>query len=92
MFKTDFIDALASNSGMSKTDSRKMLDAFITTTLTTLQKGEKISLKGFGTFEVNNRQAREGRNPSTGENMHIAERKAIKFKAGKELVKNVNSK
>ena len=75
---------------MSKKDSEKALKAFIDVVTEELIKGEKISLIGFGTFEVSERAAREGRNPQTGKTMQIAACKAPKFKAGKQLKDALN--
>ena len=75
---------------MNKTDSEKALKAFIDVVTEELKKGEKIQLVGFGTFEVTERAAREGRNPLTGEKMQIKASKAPKFKAGKALKDAVN--
>ena len=70
---------------LSKKDSEKALKAFVDVVVSELKKGEKVQLVGFGTFEVSERAAREGRNPQTGKTMKIAACKAPKFKAGKEL-------
>lgn len=75
---------------LSKKDSEKALKAFIDVVTEELKKGEKIQLVGFGTFEVTERAAREGRNPLTGEKMQIKASKAPKFKAGKALKDAVN--
>lgn len=85
MNKTQLIDAMASASGLTKAESKKALDALMTVTGKTLKAGDKISLLGFGTFSVQDKPAREGRNPQTGAKMMIAARKAVKFKAGSEL-------
>ena len=75
---------------MSKKDSEKALKAFIEVVTEELKKGEKIQLVGFGTFEVAERAARDGRNPQTGEVMPIPASKAPKFKAGKALKDEIN--
>ena len=75
---------------LSKKDAEKALKAFTDVVAEELKKGEKIQLVGFGTFEVSERAAREGRNPRSGEVMHIAASKAPKFKAGKALKDIVN--
>lgn len=85
MNKTQLIDAMASASGLTKAESKKALDALMTVTGKTLKAGDKISLLGFGTFSVQDKPVREGRNPQTGAKMMIAARKAVKFKAGSEL-------
>ena len=76
---------------MSKKDSEKALKAFIEVVTEELKKGEKIQLVGFGTFEVAERAARDGRNPQTGEVMPIPASKAPKFKAGKALKDEINA-
>jgi len=91
MNKTELVAAIAEKSELSKKDSEKALKAFIDTVTEELKKGEKIQLVGFGTFEVQHRAAREGRNPKTGETMPIAASKTPKFKAGKALKDMVNA-
>lgn len=90
MNKTELVAAIAEQTELSKKDSEKALKAFIDVVTSELQKGEKIQLVGFGTFEVAERAAREGRNPLTGEKMQIKASKAPKFKAGKALKDAVN--
>lgn len=90
MNKTELVAAIAEKTELSKKDSEKALKAFIDVVTEELQKGEKIQLVGFGTFEVADRAAREGRNPLTGEKMQIEASKAPKFKAGKALKDVVN--
>lgn len=91
MNKTELIAAIAERAEISKKDSEKALKAFTEVVAEELKKGEKIQLVGFGTFEVSERAAREGRNPHTGEAMSIAACKAPKFKAGKALKDAVNA-
>ena len=91
MNKTELVDAIAAKTELSKKDAEKALKAFVEVVTDELKKGEKIQLVGFGTFEVSERAAREGRNPRTNETMTIAASKAPKFKAGKafkDAVKN----
>lgn len=90
MNKTELVAAIAEKSELSKKDSEKALKAFIDTVTEELAKDGKIQLVGFGTFEVVQRAAREGRNPLTGEPMKIKASKAPKFKAGKALKDAVN--
>lgn len=90
MNKTELVAAIAEQAELSKKDSEKALKAFIDVVSDELKKGEKIQLVGFGTFEVIERAAREGRNPLTGEKMSIKASKAPKFKAGKALKDAVN--
>lgn len=90
MNRTELVAAMAEKSQLSKKDAESALKAFIDVVSEEMQKGEKIQLVGFGTFEVSERAAREGRNPQTGETMKIAASKAPKFKAGKALKDMVN--
>ena len=90
MNKTELVAAIAEQAELSKKDSEKALKAFIDVVSDELKKGEKIQLVGFGTFEVIERAAREGRNPLTGKSMKIPASKAPKFKAGKALKDAVN--
>ena len=83
MNKTELIAAIAEKTELSRKDAEKALKAFTEVVEEELKKGEKIQLVGFGTFEVSERAAREGRNPQTGETMQIAASKSPKFKAGK---------
>ena len=91
MNKTELIAAIASKTELSKKDAEKALKAF-TDVVTEELKGEKIQLVGFGTFEVSERAAREGRNPQSGESMKIEASKAPRFKAGKALKDMINEK
>ena len=91
MNKTELVAAMAEASGVSKKDAEAVLKAFTDVVSAELKKGGKIQLVGFGTFEVSERAAREGRNPLTGKSMKIAASKAPKFKAGKALKDAVNA-
>lgn len=90
MNKTELINAIAEKAELSKKDADKALKAFVDVVAEELKKGEKVQLVGFGTFEVSERAAREGRNPQTGETMKIAASKSPKFKAGKALKDMLN--
>ena len=90
MNKTELITAVAGKAEISKKDSEKALKAFIDVVTEQLKAGEKVQLVGFGTFEVSERAAREGRNPQTGKTMKIEACKAPKFKAGKALKDAIN--
>jgi len=90
MNKTELVEAIAAKTELSKKDAEKALKAFVDVVTDELKKGGKIQLVGFGTFEVSERAAREGRNPLTGAKMTIAASKAPKFKAGKALKDAVN--
>lgn len=90
MNKTELVAAIAEKTELSKKDAEKALKAFTDVVAEELKKGEKIQLVGFGTFEVAERPAREGRNPRTGEAMPIAASKSPRFKAGKALKDSLN--
>ena len=90
MNKTELVAAMAESADLSKKDAEKALKAFIEVVTDELKKDEKVQLVGFGTFEVAQRAAPEGRNPLTGEKMQIKASKAPKFKAGKALKDAVN--
>ena len=88
--KTELVAAMAENSGLSKKDAEKALNAFIESVENAVKSGDKVSLIGFGTFEARERAAREGKNPQTGAKIKIAACKVPAFKAGKafkDLVK-----
>ena len=91
MNKTELIAAIAEQAEISKKDAEKALKAFVDVVTEQLKEGEKVQLVGFGTFEVSERAAREGRNTQTGKTMKIAACKAPKFKAGKALKDAVNA-
>ena len=90
MNKTELVSAIAEQAGVSKKDAEKTLKAFTDVVADELKKGGKVQLVGFGTFEVSERAAREGRNPQTGKAMKIKASKAPKFKAGKALKDMLN--
>ncbi|MBR9936429.1 HU family DNA-binding protein [Oscillospiraceae bacterium Marseille-Q3528] len=91
MNKAELVAAVAERTELSKKDAEKALKAFVDVVAEELKKGEKIQLVGFGTFEVSERAAREGRNPANGQPMQIAASKAPKFKAGKALKDAINA-
>ncbi len=91
MNKTELVAAVAEQADNSKKDAEKVLKAFDDVVTEEMKKGEKVQLVGFGTFEVSERAAREGRNPQTGKTMKIEACKAPKFKAGKALKDAVNA-
>ena len=92
MNKSELVEAMAKKADLSKKDAAAALDAFTETITGALKKGDKVTLIGFGTFEVAKRAAREGKNPQTGEKIKIKASKAPKFKAGKALKDTVNKK
>lgn len=90
MNKTELVAAMAEQTQLSKKDAEAALKAFTDVVADELKKGSKVQLVGFGTFEVSERAAREGRNPQTGETMTIKASKTPKFKAGKALKDMMN--
>ena len=90
MNKPELVAAMAEQTNLSKKDAEAALKAFVDVVSEELKKGEKVQLVGFGTFEVSERAAREGRNPQTGETMEIKASKTPKFKAGKALKDMMN--
>ena len=91
MNKTELIAAIAEQAEISKKDAEKALKAFVDVVTEQLKEGEKVQLVGFGTFEVSERAAREGRNPQTGATMKIEACKVPKFKPGKAFKDAVNA-
>ena len=89
MNKAELIDAMASGAGLSKSDAKKALEAFIGATGSALRNGDRVALVGFGSFSVSTRAARKGRNPQTGKEINIAAKKVVKFKAGADLSNTV---
>jgi len=90
MNKSDLIEAMAGDAGISKAAAGKALDSMMTNVKGVLKGGGKLSLVGFGSFSVTARAAREGRNPQTGAKIKIPARNVVKFKAGSELKDAVN--
>ena len=85
MNKTELVDAIAKDSGLSKADSGRALESLINTVTKTLKKGDEVAITGFGKFSVAKRGARTGRNPQTGEPVKIKASKNAKFTAGATL-------
>jgi len=90
MNKGELVDSIAKQSGLTKTDAAKALDATLDAITGTLQTGDKVTLPGFGTFSTSKRSARTGRNPQTGKEIKIKAKTVAKFKAGKNLADAVN--
>jgi len=90
MNKSELIDAIADNSGLSKADSGRALDAVITSVTGALKDSDQVTIVGFGTFLVRQRSARTGRNPQTGAEIQIAAANVPAFKPGKALKDAVN--
>lgn len=85
MTKAEFVAKVAEKAELKKVDAEKAVNAFLETVSETLKAGDKVVFTGFGSFEVTERAAKEGRNPSTGEKMQIKAAKVPKFKTGKGL-------
>ncbi len=85
MTKVELVNSVSEKTGLTKKDSEKALAAVLDSVTEALKSGDKVSLVGFGTFEVRNRPARTGLNPRTKEKIEIAATKAPAFKAGKAL-------
>lgn len=90
MNKTELIDAIAADAGITKAAAKLALESFLKNVEGTLAKGDRISLVGFGSWSISERAEREGRNPQTGQTIKIAAKKVVKFKAGAEFDAAVN--
>ncbi len=92
MNKGDLIDVVAEAAGITKAQAGEAVSAVFEGIAKTLKSGDKAAFVGFGTFSVNLRAAREGRNPSTGKTIKIAAKNVVKFKAGTAFTEAVNTK
>jgi DNA-binding protein HU-beta len=90
--KSDLIDLLAAENHSTKKDAEHFLNSFISAVVSEVARGEKITLVGFGTFDVAERKARTGRNPKTSEPLVIPAKRVARFKVGKEFAEAVNKK
>ena len=90
MNKSDLIDAMAGDAGITKAAAKKALESFLGNIEKSLKGGDRVSLVGFGSWSVSKRAAREGRNPQTGKTIQIAAKNVVKFKAGSDLSDAVN--
>lgn len=90
MKKVELVEAVAEETGLTKADATKAIDATFAQIKEALSKGDKVPVAGFGTFGISKRAAREGRNPRTGATVQIAARNAVTFKAGSALKDAVN--
>ena len=90
MNKTELIDAMAADAGVSKAAAKKALESFLGNVGSTLKGGGRVSPVGLGSWSVSKRAEREGRNPQTGATIKIAAKNVVKFKAGAELSSSVN--
>ena len=90
MNKGDLINKVAEDANMTKNQAAEVLNCVFESITETLKDGNKVSLVGFGTFTLNERKARTGRNPQTGASIEIPSKNVIKFKPGKDLADRVN--
>ena len=90
MNKSELVEALAKDSGLSKADTGRALESFVATVEKTLKKGEEVAITGFGKFSVAKRGARQGTNPATGQKIKIKASKAPRFSAGATLKQAVS--
>jgi nucleoid DNA-binding protein len=90
MTKTNLIDHVSQATSGSKKDTEQLVDAVLAAITDALSKGEKVDLRGFGSFQVSGKKERQGRNPRTGETMTIAARNVAAFKPSKELASRLN--
>ena len=90
MNKGDLVNKIAEECEMSKAATDKAVNSMLKAITESVASGEKVSLIGFGSFSINERAARQGRNPQTGETMQIPAKKVVKFKAGKKFVDAAN--
>jgi DNA-binding protein HU-beta len=90
MNKSDLIDAMAADAGISKAAAKAALDSLTSNVTNALKGGGRVSLVGWGTWSVSKRAARTGRNPQTGKTIQIAAKNVVKFKAGAGLSSSVN--
>lgn len=90
MTKADLVEKVAKEADMTKKDAEKLVEIIFDSIVSTLNKGEKIELRGFGSFRVRERNARKGRNPKTGEAVKIPAKRVAYFKPGKDLKDLIN--
>jgi DNA-binding protein HU-beta len=91
MNKAELIEQIAADATLTKVQAGEVIDSLTSSIVSTLKKGDKVTLVGFGTFSVSERAARNGRNPQTGEVIKIKASKVPKFKSGKEFSESINS-
>lgn len=90
MTKADLVEKVAKEADMTKKDAEKLVEIIFDSIINTLNEGEKIELRGFGSFRVRERNARKGRNPKTGEAVKIPAKRVAYFKPGKDLKDLIN--
>lgn len=92
MNKQELIEKIAEDTGLNKAQSQQALESTLSAITGALTRGDRVTLVGFGNFDISERKATTGRNPQTGEAIQIAAKKRVKFKAGKQLDEVVNDK
>ncbi len=90
MNKSELVDAIASDSGLTKADAQRAVNSFVTVVGTALKADDRVALIGFGSFSITKRAERQGRNPQTGKAITIKAKNVVKFKAGSDLAGKVN--
>ena len=90
MTKADLVEKVAAEADMTKKDAEQLVEIIFDSITETLNKGEKIELRGFGSFRVRERNSRKGRNPKTGDSVEIPAKRVAYFKPGKELKELIN--
>jgi DNA-binding protein HU-beta len=90
MNKADLVNSISEKTGLSKSKTNEVIDAFVSSVTESLKRGEKVTLVNFGTFNTSERDARRGRNPKTGESIEIPSKRVARFKVGSGLSKNIN--
>ncbi len=91
MTKAELVDGVSRSSGLSKKDAEVIVQTVLDSIIDSLQRGEKVELRGFGSFRLRERSPRQGRNPKTGERVQVPAKKVPYFKPGKELKELINS-
>jgi integration host factor subunit beta len=91
MTKAELVDTVSKKSDLSKKDAEVIVQAVLDSITKSLQGGEKVELRGFGSFRLRERASRQGRNPKTGERVHVPAKRVPYFKPGKELKELINS-
>jgi integration host factor subunit beta len=91
MTKADLVEKVASDTDMTKKDAEQLVEIVFDSIVESLNRGEKIELRGFGSFRVRERNARKGRNPKTGESVAIPAKRVAYFKPGKDLKEIINT-
>ena len=90
MNKADLVNSISQKTGLTKTKTNEVIDAFVESVTESLKDGNKVTLLNFGTFNTSKRDARKGRNPKTGETIEIPAKRVARFKVGTGLSKNIN--